>query len=73
MYNNSKQSENSKQEVQIMFTITINSVYAAPYTETHSTLGQAKTAIKELLLNMVYGETIILTAPNGTVLQRRTR
>lgn len=56
-----------------MFTITINSVYAAPYTETHSTLGKAKAAIKELLMNMVYGETITLTSPNGTVIQRRTR
>jgi hypothetical protein len=56
-----------------MFTITINSVYTAPYTEAHRTLGQAKAAIKELLMNMVYGETITLTAPNGTVIQRRTR
>lgn len=56
-----------------MFTITINSVYAAPYTETHSTFGRAKAAIKELLMNMVYGETITLTSPNGTVIQCRTR
>lgn len=56
-----------------MFTITINSVYAAPHTEAHSTLKRAKAAIKDLLINMVYGETITLTAPNGTVLQRRTR
>lgn len=56
-----------------MFTITINSVYTAPYTETCDTLKRAKEAIKELLMNMVYGETITLTAPNGAVLQRRTR
>ena len=56
-----------------MFTITINSVYAAQYTETCDTLKRAKAAIKDLFLNIVYGETIILTAPNGTVLQRRTR
>ena len=56
-----------------MYTITINSVYAAQYTETCDTLKRAREAIKDLLLNMVYGETITLTAPNGTVLQCRTR
>lgn len=56
-----------------MFTITITSVYAAQYTEAHRTLGQAKAAVKELLHNMVFGETITLTAPNGTVIQHRTR
>lgn len=56
-----------------MYTIRIESAYTKAWNEVHSTIKEAKAAVKELFSTMSYGEIITLIAPNGTVLKCRTR